>query len=69
VKARVDSAPGGISGTLRIGERDGASEFVLDGSVKVDIPLVGGKIEEAIAEQVVRLLGREGRFTAKWLAR
>jgi hypothetical protein len=72
VTARVKDAPGTITGALGLVDvaGDGAECVMsIDGSAKVDIPLVGGKIESAIAEQVVRLVDREARFTRDWLAR
>ncbi|WP_028938299.1 DUF2505 domain-containing protein [Pseudonocardia spinosispora] len=70
VAARVKDAPGNIGGTLRLGDLSGAEcEFSIDGQARVDIPLFGGKIETAIAEQVVKLMERESRFTAEWLNR
>ena len=36
--------------------------------VKVGIPLIGGKFEGVIAEQVGKLLAAESEFTGKWLA-
>ena len=70
VNARVKDAPGTISGVLRLTDLGGAgSQLSIDGQAKVDVPLIGGKIESAIAEQVVRLMEREARFTAEWLAR
>jgi hypothetical protein len=66
--ATVNGAPGRITGTLRLadladigGGRPG-SELVLDGSAQVQIPLVGGKIEAVIAEQVQKLVQRETEF-------
>jgi hypothetical protein len=70
VTARVKDAPGAISGTLRVGaDGESGSRFVIDGETKIDVPLIGGRIEEAISEQVVRLMEREARFTREWLAR
>jgi len=69
VAARVKDAPGSIGGTLRLVDAGDGCEYSLDGAARIDIPLVGGKIETAIAEQVVRLMEREARFTAEWLAR
>jgi hypothetical protein len=69
ISARVKDAPGNISGNLRISGSEASGQFQVDGEVRVDVPLIGGKIEEAIAEQVVRLLRREGQFTEEWLAR
>ena len=39
-----------------------------DGEVKVSIPLMGGKLEKMIAEQVAVLLDKESEFTSEWLA-
>jgi hypothetical protein len=69
VTARVKDAPGSMGGALRVADITGGSEFVLDAEAKVDVPLIGGKIESAIAEQVVKLIEREARFTEEWLAR
>src|SRR5882757_8887502 len=70
VTARVKDAPGTIGGALRLTEAGGGgSQLSIDGQAKVDVPLIGGKIETAIAEQVVKLMEREARFTAEWLAR
>jgi hypothetical protein len=73
--ATVVGAPGRITGTLRLadladigGGRPG-SELALDGYAQVSIPLVGGKIEAVIAEQVQQLVARETRFALDWLAR
>lgn len=68
VAARVKDAPGSIGGALRLTGAGTGSELSIDGQAKVDVPLIGGKIESAIAEQVVKLMEREARFTAEWLA-
>jgi len=36
--------------------------------VRVGIPLIGGKIEKVVAEQVEKLLAAEAEFAEKWLA-
>jgi uncharacterized protein DUF2505 len=35
--------------------------------VVVRVPLIGGRIEESIAENIRKLLVLEGDFTRKWL--
>ena len=40
----------------------------IDGEAKVDVPIVGGKVESVVAEQVVKLMRREAEFTKEWLA-
>ncbi|WP_216210781.1 DUF2505 domain-containing protein [Amycolatopsis aidingensis] len=65
--ATVDGVPGRI--TARTELRTGGEGAVLrtTGEVTVRIPLVGGKLEGVIAEQVTKLLEREAEFTASWL--
>src|SRR6266498_3567651 len=41
---------------------------VVDAEVKVGIPLIGGKIEKVVAEQVTKLLAAEAEYAEKWLA-
>jgi hypothetical protein len=70
INARVKDAPGSIGGALLI-EPDGQAQsaFQINGDVKIDVPFVGGKIESAVADQILRLMEREAMFTQDWLAR
>jgi hypothetical protein len=47
---------------------DGGSELNVRANAQVSVPLIGGKIEGVIAEQVERLLTAETAFTQDWLA-
>lgn len=67
VKATVQGVPGEINGTMRLSDVDGGTEWTTSLEVRVSIPLVGGKIEKSIGEQVVKLLANEAAFTEKWL--
>jgi hypothetical protein len=75
IDANVVGAPGRITGTMRLFDLDdigggrAGSEFALDGEAQVKIPLVGGKVEAVIAEQVQKLVGKETQFALDWLAR
>jgi uncharacterized protein DUF2505 len=71
VTATVPGAPGQITGELSLVDLDGGgtSEFGLDGSAKVDVPLLGGAIEAMVAEQIAKLIDSEARFAEDWLAR
>ena len=75
IDANVSGAPGRITGTMRLVDLDDigggrpGSEFTLDGEAHVKIPLVGGKVEAVIAEQVQKLVGKETQFALDWLAR
>ncbi|MBA8931709.1 hypothetical protein BC739_008961 [Kutzneria viridogrisea] len=69
VQAGIPGVPGHIKGQmLLVDGADGGSVLGMRGEVVVNIPLFGGKIEETIAAQVVKLLQKESEHTAGWLA-
>ncbi|MBJ8339758.1 DUF2505 domain-containing protein [Antrihabitans sp. YC3-6] len=63
---RTEGAPGKIYGTLTLTTDGTGSLLRIEGTVTVDIPFFGGKIEEAIAEQLRRLNEKEDAFTENW---
>lgn len=68
VSVTIPGMPGDLSATMRLGDAGGGgSELDTDGSVKIPIPLVGGRIEETVAEQIGKLLDSEHTFTESWL--
>ena len=67
-KATVEGVPGEIKARTELRAGGTGTELRSTGEVKVRIPLVGGKLERLIGEQVTKLLEREAEFTAKWLA-
>lgn len=67
--AHVSGVPGDIKATTELKAQGDKTVWLVTGEVKVRIPLIGGKIERTIAEQVVRLMAREGDFIADRLAR
>lgn len=67
VDASVSGVSGSLQGRTELADAGTSSQLVLVGQVKVGIPLVGGKIEAVIAEQLAKLLSAEDRFTVKWL--
>ncbi len=70
VEVTLNGVPGRLDGTFTLADTDGGgSKLTLVGQVKVGIPLMGGKLESLIAEQVALLLDKESEFTAEWLAR
>lgn len=70
VEAGVPGAPGWIRGGMRLDDvPDGGSELVVDGETKMNVPLLGGTIEDVIADNLVTLLDAETAFTTRWLAR
>ncbi|TQF68561.1 DUF2505 domain-containing protein [Rhodococcus spelaei] len=65
--ARVDGVPATLSGTMSLAADGAGTALTLDGKVEVKLPLIGGKIESVIADQVTELLDNENEFTARWL--
>lgn len=65
--AHVEGMPGDLTGTLTLAADGTGSSVTLDGQVQVGLPLIGGKIESVIAEQITELLNHEDEFTARWL--
>ena len=66
--ATVNGIPGEITAHIELrAHGDGALQRT-SGETKIRIPLVGGKLEALVAEQITKLLERESDFTAKWLA-
>ncbi|MGH3450424.1 MAG: DUF2505 domain-containing protein [Haloechinothrix sp.] len=66
--AHVSGVPGDIRATTELVGQGATTEWRVRGEVKVRIPLVGGKLERLIAEQVTQLMRREGEFVADRLA-
>jgi hypothetical protein len=73
VTVRIHGTPASAAGWLRLADVDGTagtgSEIVIHADVTVDVPLLGGKIEGMVADQVRTLLAAETAFTLEWIAR
>ena len=69
VKGSITGAPATLGGTavLAPGKTGNDSRLEFNATVQVDIPLVGGKIENFIGSQLVELLIAEQRFTTAWI--
>jgi hypothetical protein len=72
IAAEVAGAPCSITGSMWL--RDivaptgtAVSELVVEGSVKVTVPFVSGKLEDLVVDQVQKMLVDEDNFTAAWL--
>jgi hypothetical protein len=67
-KADIPGAPAEVSGTMRL-EPDGAgSRYVVEGTVKVRIPVVGGRAESFIADMTGKLTAKEAEVLRGLLA-
>lgn len=67
VRVTIPGMPGEVSGGMTLVDLDPGSERVVDGSVRIPIPLVGGKVEDSVGGQISALLDAEHEFTEKWL--
>jgi Protein of unknown function (DUF2505) len=70
IKLTIADAPANLSGSAILARANPGSGSRLDfnATVEVNIPLVGGKIENFIGSQLVDLLIAEQRFTTVWIA-
>ncbi|GAB3675987.1 DUF2505 domain-containing protein [Saccharopolyspora tripterygii] len=73
IAAEIAGAPCSVTGSMWL--RDlvsptgtAVSELVVEGSVKVTVPFVSGKLEDLVVDQVQKMLVDEDNFTAAWLA-
>lgn len=67
-RASINGVPAEIRSRSRVAANGGGTELVVAAEVKVGIPLIGGKIEKVVAEQVTKLLAAEAEYAEKWLA-
>ena len=69
ITVSIIGAPVTLSGTavLAPAKSGGGSRLEFKATVQVDVPLVGGKIENFIGSQLVDLLIAEQRFTTVWI--
>ena len=67
VKGTIPGAPASLTGTAVLTPDGSGSRLEFTATVEVRIPLVGGKVENFIGNQLVELLIAEQRFTTEWL--
>jgi hypothetical protein len=69
IKLAIIGAPARLSGAavLTPAKSGRGSRLEFKATVQVDVPLVGGKIENFIGSQLVDLLIAEQRFTTVWI--
>jgi Protein of unknown function (DUF2505) len=67
-RVTIGGVPGEIRGRSRITDAGSGSALTISAQVKVSIPLVGGRLEKVVAEQVEKLLATEAEYAEKWLA-
>jgi len=67
-RATISGVPATISSRGKLTASGGSTVLLISAEVKVSIPLIGGKIEKVVAEQVTKLLAAEAEYADKWLA-
>lgn len=68
VTIAVAGAPVAVKGTVRLREDAGVTVETVDLSVKVSVPLVGGKLESLLTDLVTRALDAEAEVGRDYLA-
>lgn len=63
----IPGKPGTLTGTVSMAEVDGGVTETVSITVKVNIPLIGGKLEDFIGSMLVRALKAENKVGVKWL--
>ncbi|GAA4850189.1 DUF2505 domain-containing protein [Actinomycetospora corticicola] len=67
VQVDVRGLPGSITGTQEVVPDGEGSRLTVRARTEVPVPMVGGKIEGVVAEQVSELLRWEADFLRRWL--
>jgi hypothetical protein len=65
----VPGTPASASGQMGLRDADPGSELRIRTDVTVSVPLFGGRIEESVGQQILRLLAAETAFTLDWMSR
>lgn len=64
----IPGKPGSMVGTVRLVGDDAGTTEVVRADVKVNIPLVGGKLEGFVGDMLLRALRAEQKVGTRWLA-
>jgi hypothetical protein len=65
----IPGKPGRLDGGIVLRDNgDGTTDQLFSGEVKVNVPLLGKKLEQMIASILERALVKEGQVGASWLA-
>jgi Protein of unknown function (DUF2505) len=69
INVTIPGKPGEMAGTARLSESGGVTTETVDLTVKVNIPLVGGRIEGLIADLLLKALKAENAVGRDYLSR
>jgi hypothetical protein len=65
---KIEANPVHINGKMTVVPVGEESDWTADLDIKAGVPLVGGKIEKAVAEQSMQSMGLEKQFNDQWLS-
>ena len=68
VASSIVRAPVVLNGDASLGPIPAGARLAFQATVEVRIPLVGGKMEKFIGNQLINLLNDEQQFTTRWIA-
>jgi hypothetical protein len=68
ITGSISGAPVSVTGNAELEPSDIGARLAFHAEVTVRVPLVGGKLENFIGNQLLELLGAEQRFTTRWIA-
>jgi len=68
ITGSISGAPVTVTGNAELTPSDTGARLAFHADVTVRVPLVGGKLENFIGNQLLELLSAEQRFTTRWIA-
>ena len=69
LEVTIPGKPGQMVGTITLAEKGGTTTQTVDVDIKVNIPVVGGKIEKLISDMLAKALRAEERVGRDYLSR
>jgi hypothetical protein len=67
LEVRIHGQSGGVDGRLTMQGTDAQTTVGLEADIKINVPLVGGKIENYVAEMLGKFLAKDEELGTAWL--
>ena len=67
IDVEIPGKPGHVRGALSLAGHAGGSVYVFDGEAKINIPLIGGKLEGLMHKLFIAGMNTEHKVAAAWL--
>jgi hypothetical protein len=68
IEIQIKNVPGGTTGTMDINPTGSGCSWAADFTIKVGIPMVGGKLEGVMKDETASNFVKEKTFNDEWLA-